>query len=363
MKPIHYSTLFVALMLTTACSQETTNDPKPSQPVAVMTVNASHLNHDLRFSGVLESQQQARLAFRVAGTIESIHVDAGDEVKAGQLLAALDPHDYQVRVAELEARLSEAQASHKQAVNELARTEFARSGNAISSVSLDRAKTSVARAQAGIDVIEQNLTQAKDALKYTRLTAPFDGVIGKRNFDAFEQVSPGIPAFVLHQPEVLQAVIDVPEPLLQHFYQGKRSRVYANNDPMPILGTVTEIATIPDTIKRTFSASILLDNSSLESSDRAIYPGMVISARISDSNSQHATCIPATALYTVQNQPYITKIEANTSKRVAVEVLRQGRKTSCVEGDIQLNDRLIVAGAAFVQDGTTIDNILDAGVL
>ncbi|MGS0724914.1 hypothetical protein ACVBKF_01905 [Shewanella sp. 0m-11] len=44
MKAIHYSSLFVAMMLTTACSQETSTEPKPSQPVAVTTVNASHLN-------------------------------------------------------------------------------------------------------------------------------------------------------------------------------------------------------------------------------------------------------------------------------------------------------------------------------
>ncbi|WP_394203939.1 efflux RND transporter periplasmic adaptor subunit [Shewanella waksmanii] len=363
MRLAHYSPLFIAMLVATGCSQDPIVETKPSQPVAVMKVNASHLNHDLRFSGVLESKQQARLAFRVAGTLEAILVDTGDTVTKGQLLAQLDPHDYQVRVAELKARLREAQASYRQAVNELERTQFAREGNAISSVSLDRAKTSVARAKAGIEVTQQNLNQAKDALKYTRLVAPFDGVVGQRNFEAFEQVSPGLPMFVLHQPNTLQAVIDVPEPLLQHFYQGKRSRIYTTTDPMPILGTVTEISTIPDTLKRTFSATILLDDGLRESRDRAIYPGMVISARISDKDSQHASCIPATALYTVQNKPYITKLIGNTSERVEVNVLRQGRKISCVEGDIKLGDRLIVSGAAFIEDGTEIANILDAGAL
>ncbi|WP_076415609.1 efflux RND transporter periplasmic adaptor subunit [Shewanella sp. UCD-KL12] len=353
-----YSALLIAMLLSTACSQEQASEPKPSQPIAVMTINQTNLNHELRFTGILESQKQAQMAFRVAGTLNEILVEQGDRVESGQLLARLDPHDYQVRVAELEARRREAKASHQQAISELERSQFAQRGDAISQVSVDRAQTAVARAQAGIAVIEQNLIQAKDALRYTELKAPFSGVIGKKNFDNYEQVAPGLPVFIVHQPEALQAVIDIPERLLPLFHQGLKTSIYHNNNSLPLFGVVKEITSIPDPIKRTFSATIPLNKP-----DGTSYPGMVISARIADKQvNKRGLCLPASALYTLKNQPHISKISADGIERVQVEVIRQGRDNSCVVGDINLKDRIIVAGAAFVHEDSAIDNIIDAGV-
>ena len=138
----------IALLVAVAsgCSNEAKVEIKPTQPVAVITLGESYFNHDLRFSGVLEAQEKARLAFRVAGTLIEINVAQGEHVEKGQVIARLDPHDYQVRVAELEGRLTEANASHDQAKNEFNRTQIAINGNAISDIILDRAKTGLTRA-------------------------------------------------------------------------------------------------------------------------------------------------------------------------------------------------------------------------
>lgn len=356
----------LVVAIASGCSNETEVVIKPTQPVSVITVGANHLNHDLRFSGVLEAQEKARLAFRVAGTLIEINATQGDYVEKGQVIARLDPHDYQVRVAELEGRLAEANASYYQAKNELDRTLIATTDNAMSDVSLDRAKTGVTRAKAAVTVVEQNLKQANDALDYTELVAPFSGIVGQRSYDNFEQVSPGLAFVTLHQPEKLQAIIDIPETMLPAFSQGQAANIFTNNangltgtnaESEAINGTVIEIASIPDSIKRTFSATIAVN----EQQD-SLYPGKVVNVRIADQTlDKDSVCLPASALVSRQNVTQVTKINNSIAERIDVSVIKQGRNHVCVIGDININDTVIVAGSAFIHDGKAIDNILPVG--
>ncbi|MCL1047852.1 efflux RND transporter periplasmic adaptor subunit [Shewanella electrodiphila] len=352
----------LVVALASGCSNEAKIETKPIQPVSVITLGESNISHDLRFSGVLEAQEKARLAFRVTGTLIEINVAQGERVNKGQVIARLDPHDYQVRVAELEGRLTEANASYDQAKNEFDRTQIAINGNAMSDISLDRAKTGMTRAKAAVTVVEQNLEQAKDALAYTELVAPFSGIIGQRSFDNFEQVSPGISFVTLHQPEKLQAIVDIPETMLQAFSHGQAALVFTDSagnldKQAAIKGTVTEIATIPDRIKRTFSATIALDEKQAN-----LYPGKVVNVRIADQTiDPNSICLPAGALVSSQNTPQITKIVDNIAKRVDVEVIKQGRNDICVTGDIAKNDVVVVAGGAFIYDGKAVEKTLPMG--
>lgn len=354
----------IALVVAVAsgCSNDAKVEIKPTQPVSIITLGESNFNHDLRFSGVLEAQEKARLAFRVAGTLVEILVTQGEHVEKGQIIARLDPHDYQVRVAELEGRLAEAKASYNQAESEFSRTSIATNDNAMADVNLDRAKTSVARAKAAVTVVEKNLEQAQDALAYTALIAPFDGVVGQRSFDNFEQVSPGLSFVTLHQPEKLQAIVDIPETMLPAFTQGQAANVFTSNagsaiKPAAISGTVTEIASVPDSIKRTFSATITLNDN-----PENLYPGKVVNVRIADQTiDADSVCLPASALVSSQNVPQITKLIDSTAKRVDVTVVKQGRDHVCVIGDVAKHDVVVVAGSGFILDGKVIEKIIPMG--
>ncbi len=351
------SQVALVIAVTTGCSNETIVETKPSQPVSVITISDSHTQHDLRFSGVLEAQEKARLAFRVAGTLKEIHVAQGEYVEKGQVIASLDPHDYQVRVAELEGRLNEANASYLLAKNEFERTQIASDGNAMSDISLDRTKTGVTRAKSAVTVVEQNLQQAKDALAYTQLIAPFSGVVGQRSFDNFEQVSPGISFVTLHQPKQLQAIIDIPESMLPAFSKGQIAQVSSHDHGQAVSGIVTEIASIPDSIKRTFSATVALNGS-----HNSLYPGKVINVRIADQTLDNSSvCLPASALVSHLNAPQVTKLVGNTASRINVDVIKQGRNDICVKGDIAQNDIIVVAGSAFIADGSIVDQIIPVG--
>ncbi|GAM68281.1 membrane fusion protein [Vibrio sp. JCM 19236] len=174
----------IALSVATAlagCSEQPAEvvDKSP-RPVNVIELGDYQGDFQQIFAGRLESVYEAHVSFRVPGTIEAIYVSPGDQVKKGDKLAQLDAHDYQVALIELEARLSEAESAKRLAESELRRVKQAISENAIAKVNLDRARSGYERARAAVEVVKQNIIKAEDAIRYTTLRAPFDGVVGQQ---------------------------------------------------------------------------------------------------------------------------------------------------------------------------------------
>ncbi|MEG3027991.1 MAG: efflux RND transporter periplasmic adaptor subunit, partial [Aeromonas sp.] len=198
--------------LLSGCGQDPVSDKAQApRPVNVITLPEHSASQTLRFSGEIRSHQRAQLAFRVAGTVDTILVKEGDKVSKGEVLARLDPHDFRVQRGEIAAMLKEAKAASRLAAVELKRTRQAVNDKAMASINLDRATSANAQAKARVQTLQQSLAKAEDALGYSELRAPFDGVIGQRFIDEHEQTAPGVPVLSLHQPRILEAVVDVPE--------------------------------------------------------------------------------------------------------------------------------------------------------
>lgn len=346
-----------ALIFISACGEKT-DKPKTQQPISISIIKETTQSHDIRFSGELESQNIAKLSFRVPGTLEKIFVQQGDTIHKGQVIAQLDRHDYQTRVNELAARLIEAKASHQQALNELSRTQLATQGKAIADVNLERAETAVKRAAAAVKVVNENYKQAQDALNYTTLTAPFDGMVAKRYSEEFEQVTPGIPFITIHQPNNLQAVIDIPESKLSQIYQGQEAIIESDLGHASIKGTVTEISTLPNPIKRTFSATVTLPIT------EQLFPGKVVNVRVKETSlPEGTTCLPASAVFSLKGQPTVAKVKSEHIQHTEVQIVKQTRNTLCVIGEVRVNDTIITAGASYLADGTKITNVVNKDII
>ncbi|MGF1701651.1 efflux RND transporter periplasmic adaptor subunit [Photobacterium makurazakiensis] len=349
----------LSLLLLTACSDVTTElaekTPRPVQAIKLGDMSQLSVK---QFAGVLEAKYSANLAFKVPGTIEEILVKTGDSVVKGQVIARLDPHDYQVTVLELEARLDEAQAAHALAAIELKRVKQASDDNAIASVNLDRAQAGYKRSAAMVEVVTQNLQKAQDALKYTSLTAPFNGVIGKRFSDEFEQAVPGIPVFIVHQPNQLQARLDMPESIMSNFNRGAPASVSWYGFEHNIPATIKEISTLPDIIKQTYTLVYALDTEALLANNARVLPGKAVKVAIKFKQETGQYCIPysaifvdptaGTAIFTIDNgiaQP----------KPVTVNTI-QGQDV-CVSGNIASGDVVIIAGTHYIKPDTVLGNI------
>lgn len=352
-----YLAILICGALLTGCdsASERTNTAT-SRPVNVVELSQQDNFQALRFSGVVKSHQTASLAFRVPGTVEEILVNEGDHVKKGQVIAKLDPHDFQVNVNELNARLNEAKAAHKLAKIELHRTRQAAADRAIASVNLDRAVSAQSRAAASVEMLQQSLKKAQDALNYTSLKAPFDGVIGQRFVDEHEQTAPGIPTMSLHQPDSLEVVVDVPEKQIGQFKTKLQGQVVWYGNTEDVQAHVTEIATLPDPLKRTYEVTFKLDQK-----PENLFPGKAVNVELQAHQEATTYCIPASAVKSLDGKNKIVKVVDMKAVHVPVDVIEVRENDICVEGDIQFGDKVVTSGSNFLKEGEEIKTLNTPG--
>ncbi|MBJ7538977.1 efflux RND transporter periplasmic adaptor subunit [Marinomonas transparens] len=166
-------------LLLTGCSpddnDETAVTKEIIRPVKLLTIEQSNAINIRRFPAELKASEKADLAFRVGGQLMELNIVAGQHVKKGDLLAALDPTDFELKV-ELE-----------KANQYLAQTQFKRIQTILKQGATTQSEYDSAKAN--LDQVNNALQTAKNQLKYTKLYAPFDGVIASVSTENFQYVS------------------------------------------------------------------------------------------------------------------------------------------------------------------------------
>ncbi|MCW8328389.1 efflux RND transporter periplasmic adaptor subunit [Photobacterium sp. SDRW27] len=351
---MNHSPLFIlaplAALALSGCSEvPAPQADKSPRPVQIIKLGPPTQHYMKRFSGTLEAADTANLAFKVPGTIEQVLVKTGDRVTKGEIIARLDPHDYQVTVIELEARLEEAKAAQALATIELSRVKQATGDNAIAAVNLDRAMSGYKRSNAMVKVVEQNLQKAKDALSYTELKAPFGGVIGQRFSEQFEQAAPGLPVFTLHQPDKLQAVIDVPENLVAGFNDNPYATISWYGAQQPVSAQLKEVSTLPDPIKQTYTLTYLLNGTSTD-----LLPGKAIQLELPFVPKQKGYCIPYSALVENSSGPAVFVVKSGKAMPTSVEVTSVHANKACITGELRQGTQIITAGTHYLKPGQLV---------
>lgn len=158
----------------------------------------------------LEAVSRATVAARVPGRIVGMEVDAGDEVRAGEVLARIDSDEARQALAAALARVAEADAAlrNAEAAHVRARDLFAR--RFVSQAALDQATLTLDAARARGQAARAERDRAATALDYGVIVAPRDGIVATRHAEAGEMAQPGMPLLTLFDPRALRAVVDVP---------------------------------------------------------------------------------------------------------------------------------------------------------
>jgi RND family efflux transporter MFP subunit len=194
--------LLLVPLLVAGCAQEEREAPPPaSRPVKLFTVGGGSTDAVRTFPGRVDATQRAELAFRVGGQLQELLVKEGDLVEKGQVLARLDPTDYQLVVDDRQASFDNASRNFERG------KELIADGN-ISRIDFDRMEANFRTAAAALSAAEQDL-------EYTVLTAPFTGRIASRNVENFEEIIARQTVIWLQNIEVLDVIINLPESVVR----------------------------------------------------------------------------------------------------------------------------------------------------
>lgn len=254
----HWTAAAFSVALLAACSRGTPA-PEPVRAVKVMTVAASGLQSQYEFSGEVKPRVESRLGFRVAGKITSRAAEMGQKVKAGTVLAQLDPQDYRLAADAARAQLSAAATNRDLAAADLKRFQALRDQNFISGAELERRETAYKAAQAQYEQAQAQLASQGNQARYTSLVADVSGVITAVEAEPGQVVAAGTPVVRIAADGPRDVVFAVPEDKVSALRAGTEVsvRLWAGNGQLQ--GRIREVAASADPVTRTYPVKVALD--------------------------------------------------------------------------------------------------------
>jgi len=309
-------------------------------------------------SGTVKAKSVGIVASKTMGTVTSIRVKEGDKVKANDILMVLDDRDAVQRVKVADASLRETLKAHETAEKnkQLAEVTFKRYSRlyeeqVISRQEFDQMETQAKVAQleyermaGSVDRAQAGLDEAKVFLGFTRIVAPFAGVVTEKKIDAGSMASPGIPLLVIEDTSQYKIEASVDERLLARVKPGMPALVTLDANGERIEGRITKIISSVDPATRTFRIEIDVKGASLKT-------GFYGKVAIPDG-TREMILVPVKA---VVEKGQLTGVYAVDSEGVvSYRLVKKGKvsdgKTEILSG-LKTGDRIITEGVERAVDG------------
>jgi len=330
------------------------------RPVRVFTVESATAQESRTFPGKVKATREASLAFRVAGQIVKLDVKEGDPVKKGQLIAMLDQRDFQAAEADLEARLVGAKSVLNEAKLNIDRNRKLLADKIIAQSAFDTAQSNYETSRSEVLSLKQSLRRARLNLQYTRLEAPFSGIIAEKIPSNHEYVQAKEVIVQLADTSALDVVIDIPENIWVKAFktgdvnlQGFKARFESYPDKLfPV--RIKEYQTNANPQTQTYEVTLTMDNAQ----GLGIHPGMTVEivGSVPEQISAASVTVPFSSVVgEVEGDKYVWVLDSNSSvEKRKIEVEKIIQDMFRVTGDIHPGDVLVVAGVNYLREGQRV---------
>jgi RND family efflux transporter MFP subunit len=344
-------------LATWSCAEEA--PPQQTlRPVRTQQVFSTGVERVRSFSGTARAGQESRLSFKVAGTVEFLNVNVGDRVRAGQVLARLDPQDYQLRVEDAQASLARIRAEARNAEVNYARIRDLYENNNASLNDLDATRTGFESATAALESGEKKLEQARLQLSYAQLEAPTAGAISRVPVEVNENVQPGQTVAVLTSEARPEVEIGMPEVFISRVREGQSVEVtFDALGDRTFNAKVTEVGVASTGLATTFPVK-----ARLERDEPDVLPGMAaeVHFRFDAQGDRERIDVPSFAVGEDRAGRYVYVVEevADGVGRAVRREVTVGSLTA--DGGLEIlhglvdGERVITAGVSRIQDGREV---------
>lgn len=234
--------------------------PAPIRPVLSLVASTTPVRND-GYAGSIEPRFTTDLAFRVLGRLIARDVDVGDEVNAGQRVAAIDPLTQELSVRAAQSDLSKAQAQLENAASSEARKRELLARKVGTQADVDQAEQARQAADAAVTQARSALAKVREQLGYTQIVSDMNGIVTSVAAEIGQQVPAGQTVMTIARVDVREAVVDVPEGEARALDTGAPFSVALQIDPsITATGQIREIAPEFDARTGTRRIKITLDD-------------------------------------------------------------------------------------------------------
>lgn len=249
--------LLVLSVVLAACSKPAP-PAEPVRSVKLITVGVQSAGSQLEYAGEVRARVESTLGFRVGGKLLERPVEAGQRVKAGQLLARLDAQDLGLAADAARAQVAAARTTRDLAAADFRRYSELKNQGFIGSAELERREAGLKSAQAQLDQAQAQLSAQGNLAAYASLVADVPGVVTAVLAERGQVLAVGTPVLQLAHDGARDVVFSVPEDKVAAIKVGTPARVRAWSAPGLHPGVVREVAASADPVTRTFTVKVAL---------------------------------------------------------------------------------------------------------
>lgn len=351
--------IIIGLRLAKASDLAAVSAQQATRYVTVINPRNAAADNVLRLPGTLQGIIEAPIYARTSGYVTRWVKDIGDPVKRGDLLALID-------TPEVAQQLNEAKAAQAQAVTnlQLAKSTFERwdalrKRDAVSQQDLDEKRNTLAVAVAADNSAKATVQRLQDQLGYSRVVAPFDGIVTRRNIDIGTLIDAGGGArvlFTMAKSDPLRVHVYVPQGYATQIKTGAKVGISLTEMPGKVFeGSIARTAGAIDTLTRTLQVAIDLPNP-----DGALLPGAYVQVAVKASSSGvTALTVPSNTLLFRPEGPRVATV--GSDGKVHLQSVVIGRELGVdveLASGVSAQDKLIINPADSLSEGDAVSVIV-----
>jgi RND family efflux transporter MFP subunit len=382
-------TLVVAALFGSACSKEKPVEAESGKSTGVSTVavakaTVEDLSRGMKLTAEFKPFQEVDLMAKVAGYVKTISVDVGDRVKEGQVLATLEIPEMaddraraqagvdrsQAEVARAKDQIQQAESAHeiahlsytrlaevsKQKPGLVAQQEIddAHGKDLVAEAQLSGARSNLAAAEEQVHVNNAELQKINTLFDYTRVVAPFSGVITKRYADTGSMIQAGtssssqaMPLVKLSENSRLRLILPVPESAVPTIHIGQQVMVQVQTLNRSFPGTVARFSDKVSLATRTMDTEVDVPNPGL-----VLIPGMYAEVNLTLEGHNHVVAVPVPAVEVGTNESSGQVYVVTPENRIDIRKVNLGLQTSTfveIRSGLKEGEMVVVGSRASLQ--------------
>lgn len=334
-------------------------------PVRVEPVKVGDFPLYYKALGTVTATNTVNVRSRVAGELVKIHFKEGQQVKAGDLLAEIDPRPYRIALQQAEGTLAQNQAQLQNAQVDLARYKGLYAEDSIAKQTLDTAQAQVAQFQGLVKTNQAAVNDARLNLDFTQIRAPLSGRLGLRQLDLGNLVAANdtTALVVITQTEPINVAFTLPETeldtVLERYRSGASLAVEAWDRGDRKLQASGVLGSLDNQIDTT--TGTLKFKGTFQNKDHALFPNQFVNVRLLADTLKQAVLAPAAAIQFGNDGTFAYVV--NQENTVNIRKLKvgpsDGQNSVILEG-LAAGDRLVLEGTDRLREGTKVEVVEDS---
>ena len=356
----------LALMALAGCEQNTFVPPPPPKVAVALPVQRP-ITRYLETTGNTAPIKSVDLVARVQGFLQSIDYKDGDFVKEGTPLFIIEPETYKLKLDQAKAAEAGAEATVKQAEADFKRQTDLVARQAVSQSTLDTSTSTRDNAQASLQQAQANTRISEVNYDYTKVAAPFDGVVSAHLVSVGELVGAASPTqlatIVALDPIYVNFNVNEQDVLRIRAEARRKGLTAADLKQTPVEVGLQSEDGYPHQGKLDYAAPTINQSTGtlavrgvIPNADRVLLPGYFVRVRVPVDKQQDALLIPDTALGSDQSGRYVLVVTADNvveQRKVQTGPLDNGLRV--IDDGVKGDDRIVIAGMLRVIPGEKVD--------